>query len=245
MKYFVFSLATAFSLIFAPAVFAAGAETNCQPIYGGGQTCVQQGDVLVNKKVAHPQNGSFVDNLGINDPKYGPESVVNFQITVTNTGSGTISKINIKDIFPQYTTFNAGSGNYDRNTKILSVDIDNLQPNETRTLTLSAKVAGANELPNNQGVICVINQATGTANNKTSQDNSQFCIEKQAPQVTQPGETKGGVPAKTFPQETKGGQKVFPQQQVQQSPNTGPEALALFALLPAGALGHFLRKKTH
>ncbi len=44
------------------------ADSSCQAIYGGGQTCIQVGNVVINKTVKNPKTGSFVDNLNVNDP---------------------------------------------------------------------------------------------------------------------------------------------------------------------------------
>lgn len=228
-----------FAFYFLIFAMSASADVTCTPIYGGGQTCVQTGNVLINKTVANSQTGAFVDNLGVNDPKYSPDSTVTFQLTVTNTGGTALSRITVRDILPQYVNFNAGAGSFDSNTRTLSFDTANLNPNESRTFVISAKVVPANQLPANQDVTCVVNQTTATAENQTSQDNAQFCIQKQvvagaAPQVT-PG----------VPPVTKGGLKVFAPPQAVTTPPTGPEALALIALLPTGALGYFIRKRTN
>ncbi|MEK7573264.1 MAG: DUF11 domain-containing protein [Patescibacteria group bacterium] len=205
------------------------ADTSCQPIYGGGETCVQVGNLSVNKTVKNPSTGAFVDNLNINDPKYSPTSAVDFQITVTNTGSGNISSIEVKDTLPSYVTFVSGPGSFDGNTKVLTFTVNNLGAGQSQTFNVSAKVVDQGSLPADQGVTCVVNQASATSNdNKQSSDNSQFCIEKP----TQPAPT------------TKGGLKVFPAPKVVSTPATGPEMLPLIGLIPSGVLGLFLRKKT-
>lgn len=226
------SMAFAFALM-AQTAFASGTN-NCQPIYGGGQTCVQEGNISINKTVQNPQTNAFVDNLGVNDPKYGPGFQVTFQLTVTNTGSTTLSKVTVRDIFPQFVDFASGPGNFDANSKTLTFDLNDLKPGESRTFNLVGRVVSSDKLPQDQGISCVINQSTATAEGKTSQDNAQFCIEKKliALQPT-------GVPGTT-----KGGLKVFPPQQVTTTPNTGPEMLPLIALLPAGGFGYFLRRKS-
>lgn len=224
------SLLAIASFAFLPIV--ASADTSCQPIYGGGQTCVQTGNLVVNKKVIDPKTGNLVDNLGVNDNKFGPEGVVTFQIAVTNTGNGKINKVSVRDIFPQFVDFAAGAGNFDGGSKVLSFDINDLNPNETRTFNIVGKITKAENLPGDRSTVCVVNQAIGTTNdNQTSQDNVQMCIEKNA------------LVTPTTVVETKGGLKVFPPQKTFTTPSTGPEALPLIALLPAGALGAFLRRK--
>lgn len=231
-------------VLFATTSFA---DTACQPIYGGGQTCVQTGNIVINKTVQNPQTKAMVDNLGINDPKYGPESIVTFQISVKNTGNATVNNVQVKDIFPEFFVFSTGAGNYDGNSRTLSFVVNDLKADESRTFNIVGKLVPANQLPGDKGMVCVVNQALATFDGKTNQDNAQFCIEKAGkvfPQpttvVTQPGQP--GVV--TQPGTTKGGLKVFPAPEAQKTPSTGPEMLALVGLLPTGLLGHFIRKKT-
>lgn len=225
-KLILITLAT--GIISLSLVSSASASTSCQPIYGGGETCVQVGNISINKTVQNPTTGSFVDNLSINDPKYSPTSTVNFQITVTNTGSGNISSTTVKDTFPNYVTFVSGPGNFDSNSKVLTFTVGNLAAGASQTFNVSAKVADQGALPADQGVTCVINQASAVSNdNQQSSDNSQFCIEK---------------PTQSAPT-TKGGLKVFPAPKVVTTPATGPEMLPLIGLIPSGLFGLFLRKK--
>lgn len=197
------------------------ADSSCQPIYGGGQTCITSSNILIDKKVLNPSTNTFVDNLGINDPKYKPDFIVYFQINLINTSDKTLSKIAVRDTFPQYITFNAGLGNFDNKTRTLSFNADDLKPNESKTYTIIGRVAAKDKLP--QEIICVVNQAIATTdNNQTSQDNTQFCIENAAA-------TKGGFP-------------VLSPSPMKQTPATGPEAMALFAMIPTGIAGFVLRK---
>lgn len=230
----VFASIFVLSVFYFVLAFSASADTVCQPIYGGGQTCVQQGKIVINKTVQNPSNGAFVDNLGVNDPKHSPDQTVTFQLTVTNTGDTTLSKITVKDIFPQFVSFVSGPGNFDSNTKVLTFDVANLATNESRTFTITGKVAGSGDLPSDQGITCVVNQSTAVSDSQTSQDNAQFCIQKQV---------LGAAPTVSVPTTTKGGLKVFPAPQVTTTPPTGPEMLSLIGLIPTGALGFFLRKK--
>jgi len=219
--------------IFALVIFllmaseqSALADTVCQPIYGGGQTCVQVGNTLINKTVQNPQTGAFVDNLNVNDPKFTPTSSVTFHITVTNTGSSTINKTTVKDTLPSFINFVSGPGSFDSNTKVLTFDVGNLAAGESRTFTIAAKVTDQGQLPQDQGITCVVNQAISTSENgQQSSDNSQFCIQKPVL-----GETKGGL-------------KVLPSPQITITPPTGPEMLPLIGLIPTGIFGFFLRKK--
>lgn len=195
----------------------------CQPVYGGGQTCTPT-NIVINKTVASPSNGAFVENLTVNDPKYTPGQNVTFRLAVTNTGNATLSQVFVKDFFPQFIDFVSGPGSFDNGNKVLSFEVDNLGVSETRTFDVVGRFVGENSLSG--GVTCVTNQSTATTmDNKSSQDNASACVEKKVLgaattfQVVQPVTPKG-VPA------------------------TGPESYALLALLPTGMLGAFLRKKS-
>lgn len=228
-RFLVVSLFAISYLLFATRVTA---DVSCQPIYGGGQTCQQTGNLLLTKTILNPQTNTMVANLGVNDPKYSPDFITTFQLTVKNTGSGTISHVDIKDVFPQFVNFTVGPGSFDQNTKTVSFGLDNLNPGESRLFTILGKVVSANQLPGDKSVVCVVNQATATtADGLMSQSNSQFCIQKVTITPTPVPTTKGGL-------------KVFPQPQVTTTPPTGPEMLPLIGLIPTGILGAFLRRKT-
>ena len=232
MKKFLFSLVlfTIYYLIFN--ISYAKAETSCQPIYGGGQTCAATGSISIDKKVLNPETNKMVDNLGINDSKFLPLSNVSFQINLTNTGNAEIKHIDVKDVFPQFVSFSNGPGNFDANTKTLSFEVNNLKPNETRIFTVVGSVVDAIQLPIEQGVVCVVNlAASSTSDAGMSQDNTQFCIQKEvlgAEVVSQ----KGGFP-------------VLPVPSITITPATGPEGLVLFSLLPTGIAGWLLRKYSY
>jgi uncharacterized repeat protein (TIGR01451 family) len=224
----IFSLAI-LSFVFPLKSFA---DTSCQPIYGGGQSCVTTNNIVVNKTVLNPQTNQFVDNLNINDPKYQPGFVASFQISITNTGNNNISRVDVRDIFPQYVSFGAGAGTFDSNTNTLSFSLTDLAPNETRTYGIVGRIFNADQIPVAQGaVVCVVNQAIAMINGTSvSQDNSQFCIEKKISTTT------------TTTTITKGGFPIVSPVSITSTPKTGAEAFALFALIPTGISGWLLRK---
>lgn len=245
--------AIVFTFLILPFIVAANAyaATTCTPIYGGGQTCIQTGEILINKKVQFPErdaNGNllpanrFHDSIGLNDPRFRPGETVTFQLTVTNTGAATIASVTVKDLLPQEVNLNVqGPGVYDPNTRTLTFFMQNLNPGESRTEKLTAQVVSTNQL--SADIVCPFNQVTAETNNgQVSQDNAQLCIEKQVVLGATPAPGKGGVAVP--PTTTKGGLKVFPPPAAVTTPPTGPEALALAALIPTGFLGQFLRKRS-
>ena len=247
MKRTALALITFTTLALLSAGVASADPNNCKPIYGGGQTCVQAENFTVDKRIQNPQNQQFVDNLGVNDLKFLPESTINFAITVNNTSDQAIENIAITDVFPKYLEFVSGQGKYDKATRTLTFAVTGLTANEEKTFIVKAKVVGIESFPDNQQAVCMANLARAKAGNVEGADNSQFCVEilaedEQAPNPTPangqqptPGQTNGGGT-------TKGGLPVLPEPKSTTSPSTGPESLGLLALIPSGIAGYLLRK---
>jgi uncharacterized repeat protein (TIGR01451 family) len=222
-KLFVLSL---FAL-FATFTNNALANTSCQPIYGGGESCNQTGNVILDKTVQNPSNGLYVNSLNVNDPKYAPGQTVNFQITIRNTENSTLSNVEVKDILPQFVSFVSGPGSFDANTNTLTFNIGNFPANEARTYTIQGKVASAGSFPFSEGTTCVVNQSImNVSNGQSAKDNAQFCIQTKTT-IT----TKAGLP-------------VYPAPVITTTPSTGPEMLPFLALIPTGIAGFILRKKS-
>lgn len=228
------------NLILVTVVNAAASEKNpspCQPIYGGGESCVQTGKITINKTVQDPQTLQYVDNLNADSPKYNPGQTVQFQIAVKNTTNTSVKNIEIKDRLPQYMDCaSEGAGRCNNATKIIAFTIDDLNANEIRIYTLKGKIASKSNLPGDKETICLVNQGIATQDKQTSQDNSQFCIQKNevppaAAQPTNPNSTKGGLP-------------VYPPSHTKTTPPTGPETITLLGLFASGLFGFMLHKKS-
>lgn len=242
MKYGITSIIITLLFLSTPlTAFAGGIEETCQPIFGGGKTCVQTGELTIDLKVQHPQSKKFQDTINRTDYAFLPGDTVSYEMTITNISSKeAVSDATIKVLFPQFIDYGSGSGKYDNKTKNLTFTINNLAPTKKQSFAVTGKVVAKEKLPKNQDSVCVITQAIATNGNKQSQDNSQICLQKEKVTVT-PLPTK---PQTQAGQTTKGGLPVLPKAQTKQTPQTGPEALGLVGLLPAAGLGYWLRKKT-
>lgn len=213
-------------LLLGASLLPSKAFAQCTQVYGGGQSCVTTNAFSIEKTVQTPgkAGGSYVNNLSINDAKYSPTSVVSFKITVKNTGAQVIPTLTIIDTFPQFISYVSGIGSFDSNSKKLTFTVTNLNVGQTQTYDVTGKIAEANLMPSDQGIVCLINQAAATDNSgATNTSSSQFCVEKS-------------VLGSSFPiYTTKGG--------ITTTPATGPEMLPLMALIPGGLAGFILRKK--
>lgn len=234
MKSLIYSFLgiTLFLSVFAAPAFAAQTP-NCEQIYGGGLTCEQNEPITINKQVQNPVNQEYVDSLPPDAVAFQPGQTIRFKLTVANTGNSNVNNITLNDIFPVYVDYAKGSGKYDAKTRTFSFTIDSLEKKSTKVFFAEAKVVSADKLPNNPQINCVINQARVESNRKTSQDNVKVCVSKT---------TTAAAPA-TAPTTSKGGLPIYPPTQSKSTPETGPEALALFGLAPIAGLGFWLRKK--
>lgn len=195
-------------------------DVNCQPIYGGGETCESTNRFVLDKKVLDPSTTStYVDNLTVNDSKYMANQIIKFQLTIKNTGNTSLNELTLTDIMPSYVKFISGPGNYNSNNNTLTFKVLNLNPNETRVFVIEGKIVDTSAL--GQGTICnVVNQASLIFGNDESRDNSQFCIQNSGKTIA-----------------------VLSTPSIKQTPATGPEMFSLLGLIPAGLSGLILRKK--
>lgn len=227
MKKSLYTILLSTLLLGATTLMPSKAFADCQPVYGGGQTCTSY-SFSIEKLVQTPGKGgnAYVDNLSINDPKYSPSQQVNFEIIVKNTDSQTIPTITVVDTFPQFVTFVSGQGTYNSNNNTVTYTINNLGAGQSQTLYITGKISDANSLPTDQGIMCLTNQAAATdSNGLMNSAASQFCVQKS-------------VLGSAVPQ-------VFPAPTVVKTPSTGPEMLPLLALIPGGLGGLILRKKSN
>lgn len=227
-----------FTLVFLSILlFALKAENTyaagCTPIYGGGESCPDY-SFSIQKHVQEPGKGggNFVNNLSINDAKYAPNQNVTFQVTVKNTGSKKIPTITVADVFPKYLSFVSGPGNFNSKSNTLVFSLSGLNPGQNTTYTIVGKIADTNNLPNDSGVICQLNQATGTdSSGNVNKASSQFCLQKQVLGTQEEVQTKGGL-------------KVMPAPELSTTPATGPEMLPLVLLVPGLLGGLILRRRS-
>lgn len=222
-----FAFAVLAGVLFTSQIFASG-ESNCQTIYGGGQTCNSGVKFTLNKLVQVPGKGggNYVDNLTVSDAKYTAGQTVNFKIVVTNTGTTTLNNVAVVDTFPQFINFTAGAGNYNSGNKQLAFTIPSLATGASQEFIVSGKVVDEGQLPTTAGITCVTNTAhAGDTSGSVADDMSQVCIQKNV----------FGAPTP----------EVFQKVPVNQIPATGPELYSLIGLIPTGIAGIMLRKKSN
>lgn len=230
----------------------------CTPIYNGGQTCFTSKKVTVNKKVLRPQiaanpntelaDKDFVENVNQKDTPYAPQTPTAYRIYVTNETASEIKNIVISDVFPaNFLTFTTAAGTFDSKTRTFSTTLASLKPKETKKITIHVLTASNEELASRNIPTCTVNVAFATFNKETVQDNAMVCVKKEGVATTNNKATESKeAPKPTNPFMTKGGLPVaspVAKNSMEKAPSTGPEALALIGLIPAGIAGFMLRRK--
>ena len=183
---YVFVIAALMVLANAKATFASYGA------YGAYGTGAQNESLLVDKKVGMSSVATkggttkitVVDNLASNDSRFAPGENVYFKIKVKNTSDVKQSNITVKDVLPAYLE-PVNMPNYDANTRtIILADNLSLEAGKGTVFTVNTKVVAQNQLPADQGVMCVYNKAYGSNASVSDEDAAQFCIEKQVIGVT-------------------------------------------------------------
>lgn len=162
--------------------------------YGQYGAAVPSQGITVNKLVGKPgaqTKGStipleFVDNLSISDVRFKPGQDVFFQVRVKNVSGTNLTNAVLKDFLPSFLDPIEGPGNFDGNSRIITVDIGNFAPGEEKVFTFKMRIFPQDKLPADKGVICLTNkvQASGTVVTPQPKadpdtDTAQFCLEKE------------------------------------------------------------------
>jgi uncharacterized repeat protein (TIGR01451 family) len=165
------------ALLILTIVTPAWAAVRCETQYGGSQVCVETGQLQLDKKIWDPQKETFIDNLGITSYKFSPNEEITFRIIVKNIGEEAIEKVNFQDTLPSSLVLSDGE---------LEKEFDHLDPGGEKEIIIKARVALAEQLPQNQQVICQLNSAKAWSELESDEDTSQFCVQKKEPVVVLP-----------------------------------------------------------
>ncbi len=143
------------------------AEVYCDDQYGGN---CREIELQIDKLIYDPESNNFVDNLGINDYKFGNGEQITFKLKIKNNGEETFKHIDVRDYLPDYVQHLNGD---------LSFEITDLVVNETEEREITVKVVNADKMPEGKSIICVVNKAEAWNGSDSDSDTAQFCIEEK------------------------------------------------------------------
>lgn len=142
----------------------------CDPIYGGGLTC-SDNSLSIQKQVLNPKTNKFVHNLS--EPLFKANDIITFQVIIKNNGRDMLKNIVVKDNFPSLINFTDGLGTFDKKEKILTFEVDSLNPGALKLFTINSMVVGKNL----RNISCANNHISALANSGVVvEDSSRFCI---------------------------------------------------------------------
>ena len=156
--------------------------------YGGEKPSVS---IMVDKMIGKPfeakggfTDADYVDNLSPSDPRFSPEQEVFFKIKIKNTSDVKINDVTVKDLLPDFVDFKEGPGDFDKDSRTLTIDAGDLEVDEEKLFFVKVKVVEQDELPADQGILCVVNKAQAFDDDVSDEDTAQFCVEKEVLGVT-------------------------------------------------------------
>lgn len=129
--------------LFALSLFI-GASTvfaDCTNQYGSSVPC-QPDNLVINKQVQDPINGTFVEN--ITSARFVNGNSVIFRLTVENTSGESFKEVIVEDKLPENLDYvdSDPTGSYDKTTKTVLVKLGTVPAGEKRTIFIWTKVAG-------------------------------------------------------------------------------------------------------
>ncbi len=143
--------------------------------------------IRAEKFVAKPNSDNYVENLASSDLKHKPNQNVKFKVVITNTSDVKLKNVQVKDFFPAFLDTYNGYGTVDGVNRTISFTIDSIEAKESKTFYFTFHIVSQEKLPANQGILCLTNKVWTEAQGVSSEDSSQFCIEKEVIGVkTQP-----------------------------------------------------------
>lgn len=132
--------------------------------------------ISLDKKIANPNTGLWVDNLFASDYRFVPGQIVEFFLTITNTGNIKLENIHVKDTLPSQLTLISGA---------LEFIINSLEPGQVYN---SPKITVQVNQDFQIGLHCnLTNTAYVEVDTISDQDTAAFCVEKTqaAPEAVQ------------------------------------------------------------
>jgi len=129
--------------------------TECDEVYGGGETCIVNKSFEIEKKVRIEDEGSFKDKVsGVDE-----DDIIEFEITVTNKSKSddgvdedelTFDDMEMEDILPSELEWVSGD---------LTEDWDDFEKGEEKTFTIRARIDSDEFDRDGEWSKCVVNKA--------------------------------------------------------------------------------------
>ena len=181
-----FLLLTISFLLLATAVSAQYGQ------YGPYQGPEPSLSIMIDKMVGTPittkggtDDVEFVDNLSPSDTRFLPGEEVLFKLKVKNTSEAKLNDVTVVDFLPDFVEPVEGPGTFSDETREITVEAGYFEVDEEKEFILKVRVLVQDELPEDEALICLVNNSQAFNENVSDEDTSQFCVEKEVLGVTE------------------------------------------------------------
>ncbi|OGK15117.1 hypothetical protein A2774_01570 [Candidatus Roizmanbacteria bacterium RIFCSPHIGHO2_01_FULL_39_12c] len=148
--------------------------------------------IMIDKMVGKPvetkggsSDSDFVDNLSPSDDRFSPDDEVLFKLKVKNTSEAKLKDVTVKDFLPDFVEPVGGPGTFSDESREITIDAGDLEVDEEKVFIIKVKVLNQDRLPEDQGLMCVVNKSEAFNDSAADEDTAQFCIEKEVLGITE------------------------------------------------------------
>ena len=111
--------------------------------YSQGET---KNKLSIDKKIRSIGDTQYVDNIEASKKTFYEKDVIEFQIRIENISTEVVYNVNTKDFLPKYLELIFNPGTFEQDQRIIEWNIDKLNPGESKTYLIRAKVKDATKL---------------------------------------------------------------------------------------------------
>ena len=91
----------------------------------------------------------------------------------------------VVDFLPDFVEPVEGPGTFSDETREITVEAGDFEVDEEKEFILKVRVLVQDELPEDEALICLVNNSQAFNENVSDEDTSQFCVEKEVLGVTE------------------------------------------------------------
>ena len=158
------------------------ALAECFTQYGGGETCIGDVELSIDKKIYNPDTKKYQDNIKRDDYTFEKGDEVKFKLVVKNTGDIEIRDIKLIDEMPSILEYIGGDGDDENDGRKVVFEEFDLKAGESKTFEFESEVVSSGIDPD-EDYVCVSNVAKAKGERKDNGekeddvDYSNFCVE--------------------------------------------------------------------
>jgi len=153
------------------------------------ETAVSGPRLIVDKKIREINKDGTYDNISRQQKIWAEEELIEFIITIKNDSNEQLDDIVVDDQLPQYLDLIFNPGDWDKNKQEINWKIDSLAPQESKTYTIRARIAGVKD----DGIQKQTNQIEARNDNLSDNDRASYYVIKKLTPVTGSNEVVGGT----------------------------------------------------